>query len=297
MREKRAGIEQLANRLAETSWQATVELEAIPYIGGTPAGVARQIDVLWKDTCLYVENRSAAKIAKAVALEIGRVFGRQEIIDAVKLCYDRSPEFVTEYLEENFTLRSAAVRAEDHIKTETGGNEQEGRSAMDNTSANALTTTQGSVETQAQPEPVQCEELEQNEPKVFEETDGEVSEDLSDLRLNETTDNIQEDVPGDDTDATTTRVKPRTKPTTTLMERFAGMNGYLKESSERFNHPDGSWIGHLSGSSFPWERHDATGGLLQYYWPKEHCLERGALELDWRSGKLVRSPLIYIRSY
>jgi hypothetical protein len=70
------------------------------------------------------------------------------------------------------------------------------------------------------------------------------------------------------------RSKPR------IIERFAISRGFQKDGEDRFYHTDGSWIAKVTDSRFPWERRSATGELLRYYWPKEHCLEREPLQLD-----------------
>src|SRR5439155_14599489 len=65
-------IRWLADRLAGTAWQVVSDLETVPYVAGAPAGAPRRCDALWKDSLLYVADRSAAKTAKAVSLELGR---------------------------------------------------------------------------------------------------------------------------------------------------------------------------------------------------------------------------------
>ena len=47
---------------------------------------------------------SQAKMARLVSQEIARAFNRHDIADATKLCYERPPEFINEYLEDNFNL-------------------------------------------------------------------------------------------------------------------------------------------------------------------------------------------------
>jgi hypothetical protein len=97
-------IRELGQRLSRTRFQIVAALETTPYIDGVPSGTPRRIDVLWKDMILYIENKSMAKMAIAIAQELGRHFGRTDITDAIKLCFERDPVFVTEYLEENFKL-------------------------------------------------------------------------------------------------------------------------------------------------------------------------------------------------
>jgi hypothetical protein len=66
---------------------------------------------------------------------------------------------------------------------------------------------------------------------------------------------------------------------TSIMERFARIHGFRKDSEDRFFHPDGSWIAKPTGTRF-WERRTANGELVRYYWPKDHCLQREPLQID-----------------
>lgn len=97
-------IQRHALRLAQTIWQPVQGLEVVPYIDETPAGTERKIDVLWKGNMLYVDGQQVSKLFKPIAQEIARPFDRQDIADAIKACIERTADFVTEYLEENFKL-------------------------------------------------------------------------------------------------------------------------------------------------------------------------------------------------
>src|SRR5262249_54978438 len=73
------------------------------------------------------------------------------------------------------------------------------------------------------------------------------------------------------------RLKP-TKPS--IIERLARIQGFQKDGEDRFFHTDGSWIAKVTGQQFPWEKRSASGDLIRYYWPKDHCLEREPLQLE-----------------
>jgi hypothetical protein len=230
--------------------------------------------VLWKDSLLYVEDRSAAKMAKAVAQELGRVFNKPEITDAIKLCYDHPPEFVLEYLEENFKLlpreQVGPIRDTSKQADKTGEqgeltNDEEATSA-DQTDADATRQTEG-------------------DDHDTEFADGpDVDETFEDGDLDEDQDDDKFDEEDEREPARRQQFKPATP---SLMERFAKANGYAKDSSDRFYHTDGSWIEKVSGGhSFPWERRSAGGELLQCYWDKEHCIQRDSLQLDADVWKL-----------
>ena len=53
------------------------------------------------------------------------------------------------------------------------------------------------------------------------------------------------------------------------------MNG-----TDKFDHTDGMSLERTSGNAFPWELKSAQGDILQYYWPKEHCIQQEPLQLD-----------------
>lgn len=266
-------VRELANRLAGTDWQVASGLQTVPYIDGTPAGTPRRIDILWKDSLLYVKDRSAAKMAKAVAQELGRVFNKQEITDAIKLCYDRSLEFVLEYLEENFKLlpeeQVGPIRDTSKQTVET---EQQDEPATDDEATSPEPTDTDPAQPPSSDDDRDTEF--DDEPDVGDESfeDEDSAEDDCD-------DEFEED--GEEEEPAPTRRKQFKPAKPSLIERFAKANGFAKDGSDRFYHADGSWIEKVSGGhSFPWERRSASGELLQCYWDKEHCIQRDALQLD-----------------
>jgi hypothetical protein len=267
-------VRELGNRLAGTGWQVATGLQTVPYIDGTPAGTPRRIDVLWKDSLLYVEDRSSAKMAKAIAQELGRVFNKQEITDAIKLCYDRSPDFVLEYLEENFKLlpeeQVGPIR-------DTGKHTDEAEEKEHDESTKDEKTTSADQAGNDATQPTDADDRnsgfgdEPDEDEAFEDAD------LDDDRDEEDFDDAEDD----EDEPQPTRRKQSKPAEPSLMERYAKANGYARDGSDRFYHADGSWIEKVSGGhSFPWERRSAAGELIQCYWDKEHCIQRDALQLD-----------------
>lgn len=263
-------VREIADRLAQTLWQIAEGLETLPYIAGTPAGTPRRIDVLWKQHRLFVEDRSSAKMAKAVAQEIGRVFGRQEIIDAVKICYDRSPEFVWEYLEENFNLAlnekpdSIGIEAEPGPEintTQKAGGQSDVIVHGDRSKSNNEGGTQdGTVDLAPEVMPV-----DEETPKS-ESQDGRCGI-------------VDPPAITDETELTRAPPVRAGPPKPSLIERFATTKNYTKVDDNRFAHRDGSWIARVSGNSFPWEWRKVNGEL-RHLWLKECCLEREPLQLE-----------------
>ena len=267
-------IRGLANTLARTKWRETPSLQIIPYIDGTPAGTPRQADVLWLDYTLYVDHLPKAKLARRVPEEIGKAFGRPEIKGALDYSFERSAQDVREYLEENFKLCPARAAPE-------------------------------GVFEEVEPDPT--EHLEEPGPAAGARADQEPNEpagsqDQSAV-AHEEDDTQDVDTAEADNEWNTSAIveeeqpRPRRSPHPAkpdIIERYARSQGFGKDTENRFFHEDGSWIARANGTRFPWERRTASGDLVRYYWPKDHCLEREPLQLEadvW--GLIEQQPGIY----
>ena len=221
-------IRSLAARLAVTKLHKATDLETVPYINGTPAGTARTVDVLWKDEVLFVSDRSAASLAKSVAQELGRVFNRQEISDALKTCVYRDPDFISDYFSTNFKLADVDTTS----KTKSILESRDGKS------------------------PKTDVDIDKPAPPIEPRTDPNEKLQLDRWRLVN---------------------RPPVKPS--VIERFARGQGFAWDT-DKYVHPDGSVIVRTATNSFPWEHRAASGDAIRYYYPREHCLELGALQLD-----------------
>lgn len=259
-------IQNLGQGLANTKCRLVSLLNVTPYIDGSPSGVPRRVEVLWKDRTLYLENKSVAKMAKAVALELGRHFGRADIADAIKLCFERDRNFIDEYIEENFKLlplTSTTARLDDqsHIEPQEEPAEEK---RPDAGQAPSFPPCKGDDE------PVE----EATEEPRSDDLGGDFVEKPSEADL-------VDDGEDDETDVCTPREHPQRPARPKLIERYASANGFTKDSSGiRFYRGDGGWLDHASGVSFPWERYSPSGELLQCYWVKDHCIEREPLQIE-----------------
>jgi hypothetical protein len=250
-------VRELAEDLTETVWQTEHVLETIPYINGVPAGTPKRAEVLWRSKVLYAVDRGPAKLARAVSLELGRFFGRLEIADAIKLCFDRPPEFVADYLDENFELVPAQPILQEDTKRPSG----------------AKPSAEPSESTDAPSDVDENAEGSHSEP-------GSVLEDNGGAKEQST---LDEDGDGEaDADGHEDHARSgghtKTPPKPTILERFANMHGFQKDGDGRFFHPDGSWIGKSADLRF-WERWTGKGKLVGHYWLKDHCLERQPLPM------------------
>jgi len=240
-----------AERLMKTQWQTASGLRIVPYIDGTPAGTPRSINALWKEDMLYVEDRPIPQLFKPIAQELARPFDRQDITEAIKACIKRSPEFVAEYLEENFKL-IPPEKVEPETKDEPGDDDAI-KGSPEHPVGDSQTSTGGPLEPD------------------------DVPDDFENDAIDDDQDREEED--DDSSSAQSQHISPKT-PKRSLIELFAIANGYNKESSERFYHSNGNWLSKVSGNTFPWELYSSSGKLLRCYWAKDHCIQRDPLQLD-----------------
>jgi hypothetical protein len=111
-------VRQRARVLARTVWVPASGVELVPYIGGTPAGLARRPGVAWIGQALYVDGLPKAKLARLVPEEIGKAFNRSDIKSALDYAFERSSDEVRAYLRENFQI-SAVVEPVDESNSTT----------------------------------------------------------------------------------------------------------------------------------------------------------------------------------
>ena len=263
-------VRALADAITATSWVQAPKLEVIPYLGGVPAGTARLTDILWLDRKLFVSPLTKAKLAKRVPEEIGRSLSA-DVRAALAYAFERSPEDIKDYLEENFTLGP-----ERQVVAPVVDPQPVAKPVDDDVAG------EPSEDAHEDAAPAQAGDLhlsEGDEPTVSSEPEPQPGEPDSGL--------IDTEV------ATKPRAAPK-PPRPSVMARFALAQGYKPDGEDRFFHTDGSWIGRASGTRFPWERRSANGEVLRHYYPKEHCLERDPLQIEadvW--GLLDQKPDAY----
>ena len=256
-------IRALASELTDTVWHTTAGIEIIPYIAGTPAGTPRRAEVVWLDKTLYAEDRPPAKLARAVSQELGRAFRRQDIADAIKLCFDRSPQFVTEYVEENFKLISheavEPVPVGELLST-NGIPKADGDEDISRPTSDPSLIERGSSKP---------EEESASKAIIVPDKDAVKEDPIEDLRESNKVKLVQSN-----------NRHPPNPARPSIIERFARSQDFRKDGEDRFFHANGSWFVKVTGNRFPWEKRSASGDLIRYYWPKDHCLEREPLQIE-----------------
>jgi len=253
-------VRTVATAIATTSWVGAPKLEVIPYLGGVPAGTARLTDILWLDGKLFVSPLSKAKLAKRVPEEIGKSLNA-DIRAALAYAFERSPEDIKAYLEENFTLGPEKIEAAPVVEALPA------TAPVDDHAFNELS-----------------EDSDEAAPLVGETataSDQDLLEDEGPAALPEPEQPPHEPEGGLlELEAVSHPRSPAKPPRPSVIARFASALGYKSDGEDRFFHSDGSWIGRTNGARFPWERRSAGGEILRRYYPKEHCLERDPLQIE-----------------
>ncbi|WP_066778019.1 sacsin N-terminal ATP-binding-like domain-containing protein [Sphingomonas sp. CCH5-D11] len=260
-------VRALAEAIAVTSWVQTPKLEVVPYLDGVPAGTARLTDILWLEGKLFVSPLSKAKLAKRVPEEIGRNLSA-DMRAALAYAFERSPEDIREYLEENFTLGPEHIVAAPVAQPVAEPDDDDGVDGL-------------AEDAHSDANPVDAEDPHSEEDEPATQPTAAPSTAEPDREL------IETEV------ATRPRAAPK-PPRPSVMARFALAQGYKADGEDRFFHADGSWIGRGNGTRFPWERRSAGGEILRHYYPKDHCLEHEPLQLEadvW--GLLDQKPDLY----
>lgn len=250
--EEMGRIRKLGARLEKTSWKPASGLKTTPYLENTPAGTARDVNTLWKGYTFYINEASAAKMVKDIAQELSKAFNRQEIVDAIKFCYEREQKFIIEYMEENFKLQ-----AKEDLR-------------VINTSGTGDSTEIGSEER------MEFENFESSEPQaglVPAEFSGNIEE-SEHLAFNEEVweqenqmiDEVKTgQVPVQRRQNHVIQQKPK------LFDLFAASNGYIKNSSSgNFIRKDGFRLEYASGFGFPWQEYSPFRRSLTKLLGKRH---------------------------
>jgi hypothetical protein len=210
---------------------------------------------------VYAEPLPKAKLAKRIPEEIAKAFDRPDIKAALDYSFERSADDIREYLDANFNLRPVSE-----------------------------------VANTATPEPaspaIQID--------VADDSDEQTSGDPPSTDSPPTDDDHEPESEVEEPRfQTVTAAPPRPRPAPhpaqpSVIELFAKAQGFRKDGNDHFYHSDGSSIARTTGVRFPWQRRNAEGDLVRYYWIEDHCLESEPLELDADVWSLIdESPDTY----
>ena len=103
-------IRDLASRLARSSWTIDADVQVTPYLRGIPAGTPKKAEVAWIGEMVFSARLPSAKLARIVPEEIGKTFERPDIKAALAYSFERAPDDIRAYMEENFELAAEAPR-------------------------------------------------------------------------------------------------------------------------------------------------------------------------------------------
>ncbi len=263
--DQQAATRQLAETTTNSRVLCVESLKTQRYLDGMPAGTPRSASAIWADRCIYVLNLPPAQLMKPLTDEIARRFEPYGLGDTVRLCYQRDPAFVRDYLAANFEFdpvpegeqESAESDAEGPIADQAGSILRPGASVTPSTHAAGLAPVNDHGSDDEQPA-----------PPVGPADDGP---------------SVEEADSSDD--ATRGEIRtPRTRPThpqhPSLMERLARSLGYHPDGAGQFRHPNGMLLRRVPQVVFPWEETSPDGTLERCYWSKEVRWKEHPVELE-----------------
>lgn len=105
-KEAQAHIRQHAARFTACLWQPISSLQVTPYLENAPVGQPQRPSVLWSSSTLFVHDVNIVEIVDDLANELQRPFESTAIAEAIRVCIDRSRDFVARYLSGKFSLET-----------------------------------------------------------------------------------------------------------------------------------------------------------------------------------------------
>ena len=271
-----------AFRLARSRWQPFDVLKVTPYLDGVPAGLGYSPDVLWVDDTIYVRDVSLPHILGSLVKALSQPFALPSVTESIKVCVDREPEFISEYLEYEFALDEFV-----DSPALSGVERKDESNAPDQLPLEQSFTTETETTQEAEPpvrydikgpEDSQSESHDDPSPKTG---DGDAADfnHFEPLQILPTESRDEQDpvappslvpeeaAPSDNSElADEPPVKKERIP---LIDRYARVHGFhWQKEREAYVHPDGRVILRATGM-FRWE-----------IWSADHQLERKLLVSD-----------------
>jgi hypothetical protein len=106
-KEAQARIRKHAARFTACLWQPISSLQVTPYLNNTPVGQPQWPAILWSSSTLFVHDVNIVEIVDDLANELQRPFESAAIAEAIRVCIDRSRDFVARYLKGKFSQESS----------------------------------------------------------------------------------------------------------------------------------------------------------------------------------------------
>lgn len=283
--EHQAAVRAVAERMARSSVLSVRALQAVPHVGGVPAGTPRSVPAMWADDHLYVLSLPSAQLVKPLTDAVAQPLQPYGLADVIRLCYQRDRAFIEEYLDANFEFEAAPE------PRPTGTDEldpalvEHGESPAAAEEAHAV----GLVERTDTPASVGRAHVDSDlAPTAPDEDELTRTDSIKDALDDEEV----EDPTGPDAEPSDAGARPRTRQTAprmpSLMERFAASLGYEMRDAGLFEGPAGEILMRERGDSFPWQLH-VDGQPVRYYWPKESDLDHEPVSVPAAVWHLLQS--------
>ncbi len=111
-------IERMGDQLIATQVQLVDHVEVTPYLDNAPVGVARGPSVFWSGKELYTKRSLGPENADKVIDELVKGIENEKIRDALRFVSMRDPQFIRDYFESHFEMKST-IEEEEAALTQT----------------------------------------------------------------------------------------------------------------------------------------------------------------------------------
>lgn len=240
-------IREIANRLFDTAWYNVPFVDVVPFIDGTPAGQPQRVEAAWIGDTLLVGNLKPGRAARCIVDAVAKVFGRDDIRQALSYAFERAPRDIAVYMNSNFEIEEIATS----------------QSIPQREAVDASPSIAEAVQRYDSPEASDRTPVDEIDSVV--EVLGEVPQD-EELEI------AIDDGEGREDAAPRARATP-------MIERFAVSRGFMKEGGNSFIHPSGRVLSRAESPKYLWELHGIDGTVAQIYWVKDHCLLEKPLDV------------------
>jgi hypothetical protein len=304
-KEAQGHIRQHAARFATCLWQPISSLQVTPYLDNAPVGQPQRPSVLWSSSTLFVHDVNIVDIVDDLANELQRPFESTAIAEAIRVCIDRSRDFVARYLGGKFSLETLEHESptSDAVVDSAPVAKDKGISRVDEDSVpietrhvidNDQTVVDLKGEANHTPLPSQSVDSEPSFANQVETDSGDdevVSTSATSLQSADTTPSskegpIESGGSGDMEAHPSNDRKSPELPKPSLLERYVTASGF-RSVGDYYISDDGSRLNRTSGM-FTLEVLDRTGQVFNRIWMQSQSLVSG-LDVPAEVWEMIRN--------
>ena len=304
-KEAQSRVRQNAARFTTCLWQPISSLKVTPYLDNAPLGPPQRPSVFWSASTLFVHDADIVDIIDELTDELKRPFENSAIAEAIRVCIDRSRDFVSRYINGKFCLEtlvngpptsdvdvdSATMEMDDRIpRVDEDSVLIETRHVVEVDQTSITVVWDGNCSPlPSQPEksePVVVHEVEPNSGDLEVDPSMEIFPVTADIIPSSTQGTTELENSGDKQNRPNNDQKSRELPKASLLERYITAIGF-RSVDDYYISADGRRINRTSGI-FTLEVVDRAGQVINRIWMQSKSLVSG-LEIPAEVWEMIRN--------